>query len=212
MSPLEPLVVDPLTYDKREALATAVTYVERFLSGNGFERPSSLITELPPATPKNGWRRNGWYDFDSMVMFVNLKRSRPPVKVPGFSWSFTGFKADLTAPGILAHETGHHIHNCLNRRHGRSRAREILGLIRRCSTSEPNVSGYEPNDYEVWAEALRLFIINPELLREGRSVRWAMLTGELGLKPPHQVPWREVLLHAHPKLIAAGEAWIKKAQ
>src|SRR5574342_1404331 len=104
-----PFIVDPATYDKATALEAAREYVSGFLGHNGLRGPSKLITEQL-TRHENRWRDNGWYKFDTMEMFVNLKRSRPPVKVPGFQWSFTGFKADLTAPGILAHETGHHVH------------------------------------------------------------------------------------------------------
>lgn len=204
---MAPFVVNPVGYNKVLALDAAQGYVGDFLSHNGLPGPSKLITEAT-TRHENRWRDNGWYKFDTREMFVNLKRSRVPVKVPGFQWSFTGFKADLTAPGILAHETGHHVHNLLNPRFG---AQNVIAMIRKCAANEPRVSSYEPNAHETFAEAMRLFILNPELLREGRPIRWAMLTGDLNLKPLHAAPWRDVLVHAHPRLIAAAEKWIRHA-
>lgn len=202
-----PFVVNPTSYDKAQAFVAAQKYVGDFLSLNSLCAPSKLITEALTGH-ENRWRDYGWYKFDTTEMFVNLKKSRPPVKTPGFQWSFTGFKADLTAPGILAHETGHHIHNILNPRVG---SKALIKMIKKCADAEPHVSSYEPNAHEVFAEAMRLFILNPELLREGRPIRWALINGDLGLKPLHAAPWRDVLVHAHPRLIAAAKSWIDHA-
>lgn len=40
---------------------------------------------------------------------LNLSSCRTPIGVPGFSWSYTGYKADLTPAGVLSHEVGHYI-------------------------------------------------------------------------------------------------------
>lgn len=204
---MAPFIVNPVGYDKQREFERSQAYVNGFLTLNGLRGPSRLIT-CALTRHANRWRDNGWYKFDTSEMFVNLKRSRTPVKTPGFCWSFTGFKADLTAPGILAHEMGHHVHNVLNPKFGE---KDMIRMIRKCATNEVRVSSYEPNAYEVFAEAMRLFILNPELLREGRPVRWAMLNGDLDLKPIHSAPWRDVLQHAHPKIISAAESWIRHA-
>ena len=203
---MDPFIVNPVGYDKQSEFERSQVYVNGFLAFNGLCSPSRLIT-CATKDQVNHWRNNGYYVFSTMEMFVNLKRSRTPTKTPGFSWSYTGFKADLTAPGILAHETGHHIHNLLNPRFG---AKNIIAMIRKCVAHEANVSSYEPNAHEVFAEAMRLFILNPELLKEGRPIRWAMLSGDLGLRPLHSSPWRDVLQHAHSRFITAAEKWIEK--
>lgn len=207
---MQPFVVNPATYDKVTILREAVVYVETFLDYNNIKHVDEYLfapddSKKPPG--HNPWHDNGWYW--QGTLFVNLKKSRVPVKVPGFQWSFTGFKADLTAPGILAHETGHHIHFELDKRNTYDVRKAMLATLRSLKESETAVSGYEPNLYEVMAEACRLFILNPTLLKEGRPKRYEFLTG-LGLKPLHTTPWRDVLRHAHPKLIAAAESWIRK--
>lgn len=205
---MQPLIVDPATYDKTTAFAAGVDYVNAFLALNGIDAIDEILTvaddtKKPPGA--NPWHQRGWYWFGTL--FVNLKKSRVPVKNPGFSWSFTGFKADLTAPGVLAHETGHHTHFWLNTKHS---PEELLRLIRAVRAEEPAVSGYEPNNYEVFAEAMRLFILNPTLLQAGRPKRYQLLTHVLGLRPLHSTPWRQVLQFAHPRLIAAAESWINR--
>lgn len=208
---MEPFVVDPETFHKETALRAAVTYVEAFLDLNGIPRVREYLfapddSKKPPG--KNPWHDNGWYWRGAL--FVNLKRSRVPVKAPGFSWSFTGFKADLTAPGILAHETGHHVHFELEKRLSTELRKGLMDCLGYLKDNETAVSGYEPNLHEVMAEAMRLFIMNPTLLREGRPERFRFLTDHLGLRALHDAPWRDVLRNAHPRIIAAAEGWIKR--
>lgn len=206
---MQPFVVDPNTYVKSDALKAAVMYVEAFLDLNGIDHVDRYLwapdnAQKPPGN--NPWHDNGWYWQGSL--FVNLKRSRVPTKVPGFAWSYTGFKADLTAPGILAHETGHHVHFKVNKL-VIGGSTHMLNCIRGLSRTEAPVSSYEPNPHELVAEAMRLFILNPKLLEEGRPKRYEFLSG-LGLRPLHDAPWRDVLCNAHPRLIKAAENWIRR--
>jgi hypothetical protein len=169
--------------------------------------PKKIFTEKTKTSKVNAWRDNGWYEWHSHQMFVNVKGSKCPVKTPGFSWSFTGYKSDLTAPGILAHEMGHHIHCLLDEVIPHN---ELKSMIRNTFKIESCVSGYEPNFYESFAEAMRLFILNPDLLSDGRPARFRFFTEVLELKTLHSVPWKTVLQNAHPKMITATESWIKK--
>lgn len=95
---MRPLIVDPDTYDKRQAFDDAVVVANAFLDLNGLPHPAQVLTDADdPLAGTNWWRMRGWYDFGSMVLHVNLKKTRSPVRTPGFAWSFTGSKADLTA-------------------------------------------------------------------------------------------------------------------
>jgi hypothetical protein len=205
-----PFIVDPSNYDKFVAIRDAAHYVEDFLDHNGYPHVKQyLLAPDPSKAPpgKNPWHNNGWYWHG--ILFVNLSKSRTPVKSPGFCWSFTGFKADLTAPGILAHETGHHIHAEINNAIDTKHARIMLDCLRLIAKQEVAVSGYEPNAHEIFAEMTRLFILNPKLLQEGRPLRYKFLLG-CGLKPIHDTPWRDVLKYAHPRMISAAESWIRR--
>lgn len=203
---MEPLIIDPKSYDKYEATNITRAYISEFLRVNYLREPAEVVFENVNNKP-GLWRAYGWYDFQKSTVFVNVKKSRPQTITPGFAWSFTGFKSDMTAPGIFSHEIGHHIHNCLITLRDNT---AFLKAIKKIKTNESPVSGYEPCSYESFAEMIRLFILNPNLLRLGRPIRWAFLTQGLNFKPLHDVSWREILVHAHPKIIASAEKWILK--
>jgi hypothetical protein len=158
--------------------------------------------DLCPPKIKNATRTRdyGYYTWGSSTIFVNERLVRVPVKTPGFSWSYTGYKADLTGAGIIAHETGHYVDCMLKMPSHR---------IKKIVKGEKCVSSYEPNAQEVFAESMKLFILNPDLLRQGRPLRYEFLKS-LGLEPVIADSWQNVLIHAHPKLIAAAKNWIKQ--
>lgn len=197
---MPPIIVNPETYDKVAAWVAALDLCHEFLDMNGVRRPEYV----PMQGPIEGkWKSFGMYDPDLCKVWVNLKKSRPPTRTPGFSWTFTGFKADLTVPGIAAHETGHHLH---------SESDVSMLTVRDAFVGEPSVSGYEPHPGESFAEAARLFILNPLLLLEGRPKRFDFMTDVVKVRPVHTTPWRDVLCHAHPRIIMAAEAWIARGR
>lgn len=115
---------------------------------------------------------------------------------------------DHTALGVLCHEVGHHVDYALNpKAYSRSKVSGFAELI----DCEEEVSGEEFNVHESFAEAIRLFITNPVLLREGRPARWELLTHQLGLRPLHNVSWRAVLAKCPRYLRTAVETWLADA-
>lgn len=175
---------------KQENLEYGQSIVDAFCTHNG----------LNPPKIKNATRTRdyGYYKWGSTTIHVNEKLARVPVKTPGFSWSYTGYKADLTGAGIIAHETGHYV-DCMLKYPSRDIKKAVHG--ERC------VSSYEPNSYEIFAESMKLFILNPNLLQAGRPKRYEFLIA-LSLIPVITDSWEEVLTHAHPKLISAAKNWI----
>jgi hypothetical protein len=141
-------------------------------------------------------RMYGWYTLNRV--YVNVKKSRPATITPGYSWTYPGYKADLTASGVAAHEVGHHVVHHLK--------------VNTPYFHEAQVSSYEPSREECFSEMMKLFITNPDLLRTGRPQRWAFLTKELGLKASSSDAWITVLKDAHPKIIHAAERWIALGQ
>lgn len=139
------------------------------------------------------------YYFENHI-FVNVTDSQLPVQNPGhMRWSFPCWKTDRTAIGILAHECGHHVD-------------EMTGRPGRCedwlqAMKGKRVTSYEPKPWEAFAETMRLFILNPDLLRLGISRRYKFLINRL--EPIEKRPWKEVLLN-HPAYVAAGERWINQ--
>lgn len=206
-----PVIVDPRAYDKQDATEKSLLLVRHFLAENGFKEPKRFITEPDPHARPPG--KNIWHDFGFYwqgTIFVNVKKSQVPVRTPGFAWSFTGSKSDRTAPGIVAHEHGHYIHHTIEEEGGREVRVDLLNALNKLQHDEAPVSGYEPNVYELWAEASRLFILNPKLLEEGRPKRYQTLV-DFGLKPCHDTPWRDVLQFAHPRIISMLERWMTRA-
>ncbi len=202
------LIVDPLTYSKQVAYDEALVIVKQFLDLNNIAHPSSF--NVFNSFPRMGKLKTdyGFYEFRDRSININLKKSRTPVKNPGFQWSFTGSTADLTAPGILCHEVGHHIHSENGDRYYKN-----SGYVHKFFVhvqNEASVSGYEPNLYEAFAETMRLFILNPDLLKLGRPLRFGYFVDELKLQPLHEIPWKEILINAHPRLVSAVENWIIK--
>ncbi len=73
-----------------------------------------------------------------------------------------------------------------------------------------SVSSYSKNNaVESFAEAMRLFILNPDLLRRAWPETFFSL--ETVFTPVVDLTWREVLANAHPRYIQAAERRIAKA-
>ena len=130
-----------------------------------------------------------------------MKLCRPPVKVPGYDWTFPGYIQDLTPYGILAHEFGHYISDMLGKKF-----RKNFVNIRKI---EENVTSTDDRGLdEKMAEAARLFITNPDLLRIGRPYRYEIFSSHYTPVVKHR--WKTVLKNAHPKIISAAERWIER--
>ena len=206
--PTEPLIVDPDDYDKQRAWNEGIALCNAFLDANDVPHPVYRST-LSPAGRR--WERrykklHGYYRAEQALVAVDVAGSRCPVKTPGYAWSFTGHKSDLTAPGILAHEVGHHVDYCL----GVTEEHRLRNRFR----GEPSITGYDHGNTssEMFAEMMKLFILNPDLLRQGRPRRYLFLTQTCGLRPafdPDEYSWEDVLLFAHDKIISAAKAWIR---
>jgi hypothetical protein len=100
---------------------------------------------------------------------------------------------------VVAHETGHYLTD---------RQRANLPDWRRWLAQNPvkHVSGYRPTIEEALAETLRLFILNPDLLRRAVPWRYEFCITTMGLKPSVRKGWRAVLNNANYE--PAAERWI----
>lgn len=96
--------------------------------------------------------------------------ARPSVGY-AMKWSFPGYVIDRTPVGVLSHEIGHHCDF-------------VLGVPSKDMPKKGRkVSGYEPNSMEMWAESMRLFILNPDLLSRYSPERYEYIRNVVGLKP-----------------------------
>lgn len=109
-------------------------------------------------------------------VFVNVPHTAMPVQNPAYrSWSWPGWKTDRTAIGVVAHEVGHYVEHKLQlEAHGPAWCAIIAKY-------KKQVSGYEPVPSEAWAESMRLFILNPDLLRKALPQRYEFICS-IGLK------------------------------
>lgn len=157
-------------------------------------------------------------------IFVNLPVTAAPVQVPGnrrYSWP--GYKVDRTAAGVVAHECGHHVESmirtggCIDKCFAGNNAarqsevakdqfREWSQLIQH--SGKKKVSGYEPKPSEAFAETMRLFILNPDLLMRAIPARYYWLIEELNLAPVEKRHYSNVLDNAPYALLA--QKWIAK--
>jgi hypothetical protein len=116
-------------------------------------------------------------------VFVNVPRTAAPVQTPTMrNWSWPGWKTDRTAVGVVAHEVGHYVEHRLQL-DGKLDAKEHgpawRAIISKCRKT---VSGYEPVPSEAWAESMRLFILNPDLLQRAIPARFDFICS-VGLDP-----------------------------
>jgi hypothetical protein len=139
-------------------------------------------------------------------VFVNVPATALPVEKPGYrNWSYPGWKTDRTAVGVVAHELGHYVEHQFQKegrliygKHGEL-WREVIVKNRK------RISGYEPVPSEAWAETMRLFILNPDLLRHAIPARYEFIRA-VGLKPSERRNWYEVI--PNQRYWETGERWI----
>lgn len=147
-------------------------------------------------------------------VFVNIPVCAVPRTKPFMqSWSWPGWKTDRTAYGVVAHEVGHHVEVV----HTRERVRGYKDLIYAWKKGlsehrKERVSGYEPVPSEAWAETLRLFILNPDLLRKACPWRYDFVFG-CGLRALPSLlrkGWKRVLNNEN--YCEAAERWIERGR
>lgn len=188
------MIVSP-NQEKSVNFQYGLSVIKQFLKVNGLQLPPIAFNQKLDSRGVFMTTRAGFHGIE-----INLNKCKQPVAVPGFSWSFTGYKADITPAGVLAHEIGHYIDWSVNWSYGKTMNWK----------KSKAVSSYEPNDQESFAETMRLFILNPDLLKQGSPDRYQYLTKFLKFKPVISDTWEEVLIKAHPKFKSAAQNWIKQ--
>lgn len=197
---MEPIVIDPATYDVKSAFLDSRRLVFEFCSANSIAMPD--VIGDGKKRKKRSPSSSGYCTNRTIFHTSGVK----PALNPGYSWSFTGYKSDMTAYGIMAHELGHWFHFRLS--DGSPRTFGDIGRSAAAvAAAEPAVTSYEPNGCEVLAEAARLYILNPDLLRAGRPRRFEFLE-KLGMKTIIDATWETVLANAGERRLRVLEKWI----
>lgn len=135
----------------------------------------------------------GWYRVPKITIFPSLCTK------PGTGYSWPGHISDRTVLGVYAHELGHHAHF----------TRPDFEQIRADFPRKHSITGYEPNVDESFAETFRLFVLNPDLLKNGRSTRYEYML-KLGFIPSETRDYREVLKDMRPHMWMRIVPWITR--
>lgn len=180
--------------EKSGMYEAGVTLAEAFLRANDLRFPSWRIDPT--------LKERGHYDPRDESVAVNLTNCDLPLRSPAYRWSHPSGRHDVSPIGVIAHETGHHLHHLLG--FSGVPARWYRGCV----------SDYEPNWIESAAETVRVFITNPGLLREALPRRYGVLTGKWGLSPVLTLEWRKLLtdLEAPDGVVEEAESWIREQQ
>ena len=174
---------------------------EKFCEENDIEDPDYTIVSN---RTRNG--NSGRYIIHSMELIVWVENCAAPVTNPGNRrWSYPGYKTDRTPYGVICHELGHHVW-CDMVGHP-----EMQRMWAAKARATKKVSSYEPSKEESFAETMRLFLTNPDLLRRAFYPRWEYLTAGLELIPAETRDYLEVLADAPEGIINAARKLVREA-
>jgi len=206
----KPLVFDHSSHSIKDLEEMATEHCAAYLKGIGVKPPSIVIAD------RNRGGNTGYYIPSKCSVFVNSRDCARPVKVPAFRlWSYPGYKVDRTVSGVLCHEIGHHIWYSLKSIFDTklfNQMRSVWREVYKHSESGDFVSSYaRVNIEEDFAESMRLFLMNPDLMSKAFPLRHQFLVDGCGLPRPHTASFEQVLAHAHPKIITASNNLIQRS-
>lgn len=157
--------------NKLDLFTYGVSRARLFCEANNLPIPRSF-------TNRKLTRNTGFYDPNTTRIVVDVSQTASPVEKPHhMCWSWPAFKTDRTAVGVPCHETGHHVQYVMMKNRKWDRSWAILAV------NTPKITSYEPVPSEAFAETMRLFILNPFLLRHYSPKRYAFITDVLELRP-----------------------------
>jgi len=189
---------------KRDLFDRGVIRITKFCEANNL-----IVPEVRVSTPDE-WRIPGHCAYYRPTYIAICLERCAHIGTGGASWSYPGYTVDREPYGVLAHEIGHHVDVVLgNVKNGNAYNSEFSKNIRKAS-GEEKLTNYCPNDGEWFAEMMRLFITNPDLLRLTRPITFRELSK--WLKPVETRPYDEVLIKAPARTFEAVHKKILKAE
>lgn len=121
----------------------------------------------------------GYYQWRSKVICIDPDACAREITNPANRcWSHPHYFTDRTVYGVLHHEFGHYLHEYLK--------------FPRLPKGRKKITSYEPSASERFAETIKLFLGNPDLLREYAPERYDKLIA-IGLKPVTKKDWKTVM-------------------
>lgn len=144
--------VTPLMQARYEA---GIARAQRFLAHNNYRLPTYETRERGPSC--------GWYRDGRVTVVVSLCS-------PG-GYSAPGQLVDRTPYGVVAHETAHYVDDLSGWR--------LSGEFWRAVCEKPVTKYGRNKPVELFAEFVRVFVTNPQLLRAERpeAYRWLRRAG-----------------------------------
>lgn len=128
------------------------------------------------------------------------------------NYSWPGFISDRTPYGVIQHELGHHIDEVYsNCNVYRTRSGNFYSDKIRAISGEKPITSYSPDTMEWFAEIFRLFVTNPDLLRQIRPKAYAALIADF--KPIIDKTAGEIMEHWHAPARVFGrmQKWIDQS-
>lgn len=176
--------------DRDELLARGRALAKRWCEINGVVPPRIMVYS------------EGTSDFKVCAYYRDAvihiwPRACSIIGTNGRSWSYPGYCVDRTPYGVVAHELAHHV----DLAHGP--AGGIIAHEWRQKTGEEPLTTYCPNDNEWFAEIFRLFVTNPDLLRQLRPKTYALLMDRWARRAEER-EWFKVLLDS-PRIVHAAQ-------
>lgn len=181
---------------KAELLAEGADVARRFCAVNNFAMPE--IKEHA----RVDWPFDVCAYYRPTTINICLEKCAP-IGTAGRQWSYPGYTVDRTPYGVIQHELGHHVDRLKGARKGPYFSDYCIAV--RAFSGEQPLTTYCPNDAEWFAEIFRLFVTNPDLLRELRPRAWSRLRAD-GLVPLFDDRWDARLAGAPARTIAAARA------
>lgn len=162
--------INAMTEKQHNRLIESAAVLKKFCEMNNIPKPRIAFTTESGAC--------GYYSYHSNTLVVNPSLCAREVANPAMRcWSHPHYFTDRTIYGVLHHEFGHYLH-------------EQLKFPR--LPKERQITSYEPNSGERFAETIKLFLGNPDLLKQYDPLRYAKLIA-LGLKPVETRSWKQVM-------------------
>ena len=200
---------------KRQLFERGKVHVHHWCAVNGVEQPEVVESDAPVQFGTCAYYRHG-------TITISVQQCAAEGHV-GRMWSYPGYVVDRTPYGVLCHELGHHVDNA-NGLTGGTASKEMFAALCPNLPQEPGffakgiaevrdvepITNYSENVLEWFAELFRLFVTNPDLLREMRPVAFAMMI-ERWPKRAEERHWSRVLNMA-PRQLKAAENKIRHAK
>lgn len=143
-----------------------------------------------------------FYRDEKTRIAINVDYCNLPCQRVGFDKNWPGAPNDLTPYGIVLHEIGHYIHF-------REEDDDKLLAYVRARASESKINTASKCVREDFAEAVRILISNPLLLKEGRPKRYKVLTEVFGLKTFRSNGWEANFTCMPKRLLWDVKGWVQ---